>query len=239
MSKLVLVRHGQASFFTEDYDKLSEMGERQSRVLAEYWLAKGEGFDEVYVGTLERQRRTAEVAGEVFRAAGRDWPQAQVLEGLDEYRADEVMDLLLPHLMARDVQYEQLKRDFDGAEEGPEQYRTFHRLLAAVMDEWIRGDYVANGLMPWTEFHDAVRESLRHITSQEGRGRRVAVFSSGGPIGVGVQTALQAPDRMAAELNWRIHNCSITELTFSGARVALDCFNAVPHLTDPDLLTYR
>ena len=63
--------------------------------------------------------------------------------------------------------------------------------------------------------------------------------SYGGPIAVTVQSVLEAPDRMAGELNWRIRNCSVTELTFSGDRVALDCFNGVAHLTDPELLTYR
>ena len=89
MSKLVLVRHGQASFFSDDYDRLSEMGERQSRALAEYWLKSGVAFDEVYTGTLVRQKRTAEVVGDAFRDAGQPWPVHEVLPGLDEYPADE------------------------------------------------------------------------------------------------------------------------------------------------------
>ena len=239
MSKLVLVRHGQARFFSDDYDRLSEMGVRQSRVLGEYWIERGVGFDEVYVGTLRRQRETGEAVEEVFRAAGRDWPGHEVLPGLDEYPADVITDLLLPLLCERDEGFVRLKSDFDGAAEGPDRYRTFHRLLAAVMAEWIGGRVEANGLMRWVEFRDGVRGALRDIMARDGRGRRVVVFSSGGPIGVAVQSALQAPDLMAAELNWRIHNCSVTEITFSGDRVALDCFNAVGHLTDPELLTYR
>lgn len=239
MSRLVLVRHGQASFFADNYDKLSEMGERQSARLAEHWLEKGEGFDEVYVGTLQRQRRTAEVAGEVFAAAGQDWPEATVLPGLNEYPSDEIMDVVLPQLMEREERFVELKEAFDAAEESRERYRSFHRLLSAVMEGWIESDYDANGLMPWTQFRDGVRGALKEIMSAEGSGRRVAVFSSGGPIGVSVQTVLQAPDKMAAELNWRVHNCSTTEFTFSGPRVALDHFNAIAHFTDPEMLTFR
>ena len=98
MSKLTLVRHGQASFFSGDYDRLSDMGERQARALAQYWLDTGAGFDEVYTGTLLRQQRTAEVAGEVFREGGRPWPQHEVLAGLNEYPADDMMESLLPKL---------------------------------------------------------------------------------------------------------------------------------------------
>ena len=70
MSKLVLVRHGQASFFTDDYDKLSEMGHRQARVLGEYWICHGEHWDEVYHGSLRRQRESAESCGAAFTDAG-------------------------------------------------------------------------------------------------------------------------------------------------------------------------
>ncbi len=239
MSTLLLVSHGQASFFTDDYDRLSELGLRQSRVLGEYWLSRGEEFDEVYVGTLKRQRETAEAVGEVLHAAGRAWPAHEVLPGLDEYPGDVVQETLLPILCERDERFVRMKSEYECAPEGEERYRTFHRLLAGVIEEWIGGAHDANGMMPWTEFRDGVQSALRTIMGREGSGRRVAVFSSGGPIAVTVQSVLQAPDRMAGELNWRIRNCSVTELTFSGERVALDCFNGVAHLTDPELLTYR
>ena len=37
MSVLTLVRHGQASFFAADYDRLSPAGEGQARHLGDYW----------------------------------------------------------------------------------------------------------------------------------------------------------------------------------------------------------
>jgi broad specificity phosphatase PhoE len=70
-------------------------------------------------------------------------------------------------------------------------------------------------------------------------GRRVAAFTSGGPIGVAVQIALNAPDRAGLEVNWRVRNCSLTEFLFSGERLSLDSFNAIPHLEDPALRTFR
>ena len=65
----------------------------------------------------------------------------------------------------------------------------------------------ANGTEPWTTFRDRVLNGLRRI--QEGpSNRRVVLFTSGGPIGVLVQTALGAPDRSFLEVNWRVRNCS-------------------------------
>ena len=69
-------------------------------------------------------------------------------------------------------------------------------------------------------------------------GKTVAVFTSGGPIGVSVQSALEAPDLKAAELNWRVYNCSVTQFTFSGERISLDAFNGTAHL-QPEMLTFR
>lgn len=239
MSKLYVVRHGQASFFSDDYDRLSEMGERQAEALARYWMDAGVELDEVYSGTLQRQRRTAEVAGETYRAAGRDWPKLDILPGLDEYPADDIMERLLPALCERDPQMAKLDSDFKSATEGRERYRAFHRLLAAVMEYWIDGSYNPEGLTTWKHWSDSVRAALQTILERGGNGRRVAVFSSGGPIGISVQTTLKAPENMAAELNWRIHNGSVTEFTFSAGRIALDSFNSVAHFSDPELLTYR
>ena len=59
MATLYLVRHGQASFGTDHYDKLSELGCRQAAVTGEYFRDVGVHFDAVYSGDLSRQRETA------------------------------------------------------------------------------------------------------------------------------------------------------------------------------------
>ena len=45
MGSLYLVRHGQASFGADNYDKLSELGHRQCVRLGEYFRHKGVRFD--------------------------------------------------------------------------------------------------------------------------------------------------------------------------------------------------
>jgi hypothetical protein len=54
-----------------------------------------------------------------------------------------------------------------------------------------------------------------------------------------VQTALNAPDRAFLDVNWRVRNCSVSEFVFSADRLSLDSFNALPHLTDERLRTFR
>ena len=86
---------------------------------------------------------------------------------------------------------------------------------------------------------DERNAALKHILAQDGAGRRVAVFTSGGVIGLIVQSVLHAPDEQMLALNWRVRNCSQSEFTFSRARISLDSFNTLPHLDDPALWTYR
>ena len=59
MAILFLVRHGQASFAAENYDRLSELGRQQSAWLGEYFAERGIVFARAVCGTLERQRETA------------------------------------------------------------------------------------------------------------------------------------------------------------------------------------
>lgn len=239
MSDLYVVRHGQARLFSEDYDRLSDLGLAQAEALAGHWLDAGIEPDKVWSGTLTRQVRTAEAVGAVYAQRGRRWPGRVTTTRLNEYPADDILRTLGEHLRRRDPTIGALADAFDNATEPAARYRRFHRLLAAVLSRWIDAHHDGVEVpLSWAEWSGGVRAALRDILADAGRGTSVAVFTSGGVIGVSVQTCLSAPEIKAAELNWRIHNCSVTQYTFSGERVSLDRFNDVGHLPR-ELLTYR
>jgi broad specificity phosphatase PhoE len=113
--------------------------------------------------------------------------------------------------------------------------RAFQKTFEAAMSKWMEG--LTNGAEPFTAFRERVLRGLRRI--QEGpSNRRVVLFTSGGPIGILVQTALGAPERSFLDVNWRVRNCSLTEFVFSRDRLSLDSFNAIPHLCE-SLRTFR
>jgi broad specificity phosphatase PhoE len=238
LAQLILIRHGQATPFEQITDRLSPLGETQSRALAEFWVRNQAMFDEVYTGSLLRQRRTAELVREAFIARGLAWPEAQVMPELNEYEAESVVKHFAPQLAARDPQFRSL---LEAAECGgaPDQNRRFQKMFEALMNRWISGELDSHEVESWSAFRGRVERGLRRITQRGGSGRRVAAFTSGGPIGVAVQIALNAPDRAGLEVNWRVRNCSLTEFVFSGERLSLDSFNAIPHLEDPALRTFR
>ncbi|HYL78438.1 MAG TPA: histidine phosphatase family protein [Bryobacteraceae bacterium] len=208
MSTLVLVRHAQATAFEKDTDRLSAIGEQQSIRLGEYWRELGVQFDEVYTGTMQRHLRTAELAG---------FSKYESNAAFNEYDAYGIL--------RSSPNYQR-----------PTDNRQLQNMFDATMPQWIAGTLVAPGLETFQAFRDRVLRAFRAILDADWPSRRVVIFTSGGPIGVAVQTVLRAPEPMAIELNWRIRNCSLTEFLFTRGRVSLDTFNATPHLRE---VTYR
>ena len=239
MSTLLLVRHGQASLFTDNYDRLSDVGLSQAEALGKHWLERDIRPDGVYSGTLTRQWQTANKIGEVFTNSREAWPAPQEIPGLNEYPAKEITESLVPALRTKDASFDRLVSDLESSNSHEEKYRHLHRLLEVVIARWVLDDYDGVDVpLSWKTFSEGVRAALRDVMSSAGRGQTIAIFTSGGPVAISVQTVLQAPDSKAAELNWRVHNCSVTRYTFSGERLSLDAFNDVFHLP-VDMHTYR
>ena len=239
MSNLILIRHGQARPFEKNSDQLSSIGEEQSRALARFWIRQGASFDEVYCGTLVRQKQTAEIAGQCFVDAGLGWPRVQSTPEFNEYDADGLIKKLVPALAERDQGFQQLLTSFEQNSDSPQRNRYFQKMLEAVAVVWLNGEILVDGVESWAAFRSRVRNAVQRILSVEGSGRRIAVFTSGGVIGLTVQTALGAPERRALEINWRVRNCSLTEFIFSRDRLSLDSFNTIPHLDELSLQTFR
>lgn len=239
MSTLLLVRHGQARLFTDDYDRLSDLGYRQAEALAEFWLDRGIRPDSVFAGSMTRQLQTANKVGKVFARSGEKWPELQELPGLNEYPAKEITESLLPGLRETDESLDKLAADLKSSKNDADRYRCLHLLLETVIARWVNDDYGGvDAPVSWNTFSNGVRNALFEVMSNSESGKTIALFTSGGPVAISVQTVLQSPDIKAAELNWRIHNCSVTRYTFSGDRVTLDAFNDVAHLPS-GMLSYR
>jgi broad specificity phosphatase PhoE len=239
MSHLYLVRHGQASFLEQNYDKLSATGERQARLLGEYWSHRRLAFQQVYSGPRTRQIETARIVAEVYKDAGLAWPEVQIRPEFDEYNGEWVMEASLPGLAEKNAQVRELQQAFLKASSPSEKHKTFQRVFEVVIGKWVEGEIQVENVESWPEFCARVQRGLSLVCSGNGGGERVAVFSSGGPIGVSVQRALALSPEKTIKVAWMARNCSFTEFLFSRNRFTLSSFNALPHLDDPALLTYR
>ena len=239
MSILFLVRHGQASFLERNYDKLSAKGEQQSRMLGDYWAGLKLGFDRVYSGPKVRQRETARLVGEVYQRAGLPWPEPVVLAEFDEFQAEVVMERTLPQLIESDSDIQRMHQAFKNAQTRPEQFKTFQQIFEVVIGRWADGKLPLEGIEPWADFSARVQRGLAKFPENGNRGQRIAIFSSGGPVGVAMQKALDLSTEATLRAAWMVRNCSYSEFLFSAGRFTLSSYNATPHFTDPEFLTHR
>jgi broad specificity phosphatase PhoE len=239
MSHLLLVRHGQASFLEPDYDKLSPKGEMQGRLLGGYWTEHKVPFDRVYTGPKVRQKETARIVGEAYKKAGLPWPEPVVLPAFDEFQAEAVLEQTLPRLVESDEGVRALHQAFQSATAKEERFRTFQRVFEVVIDRWARGELSTTGIELWPEFCARVQLGLQSLAGNGTTGQRIVVFSSGGPVGVAMQKALDLNTRATLRSAWMVRNCAYNEFLFSADRFTLTSYNACPHLVDPAYITYR
>jgi len=219
MAELVLVRHAQASFGADDYDKLSELGWRQSRWLGEYFAERGIEFDRVVRGSL---RRHAETLAGIAEGAGRP------IDGVEDARLNEydAHALLNAHLKG------------EAKPQGADRREHF-RILREAMYAWTDGTLAGASHEPFADFRKRVLAALAAVRG--GRAKRVLVVSSGGPISTVLADVLGMPLRGVVDLNLQTRNTGITELQAGASRIHCVSFNNVPHLDRPDragALTY-
>lgn len=235
----MVVRHGQASFLAENYDKLSPLGERQARLLGEYWVAHGLRFTHVYYGPAERQIRTGEIIGDVFRAAGLSWPEPISEPDLDEFPAEKVVRTFLPVLTDRHPHMAELVEQFRTATEMERKRRLFDRVLREVSERWLEGEVADDSFLTWPAFCSRVADAVFRVRCTAPPSSSIAVFTSAGPMAATAHAALQLSHAATLNLTWSPRNASFSEFFFTHDRFSLSTFNTTPHLRQPDLLTYR
>lgn len=228
MGMLHLVRHGQARFASEDYDRLSELGQRQCHALGRWYAARGQRFGAVVTGTLTRHRQSLAALAEGFG----DLPAATEFPALNEYDSEALLRAALaePTLAPREPL---------PAATTPEGYRAHFRLLRQALAAWTAGTLAVPGLPPHAAWRAGIAAALDHVrTHCEGD---VLLVSSGGPIATATALVMGAPGEAWVELNLRLRNSALTEFSVSPKRHVLHSFNTLPHLGAPehaDWVTY-
>jgi broad specificity phosphatase PhoE len=239
MGILFLVRHAQASFLAENYDKLSDLGQAQARLLGKYWVSRRFRFDRVCVGPRVRQTETVKLVSEAYTTAGERFPEALVLPEFDEYQGETVLKCVLPELLENNHRIRELHDTFQGSPDSARQRASFQRLFETVIGMWVSEAIHPDGVETWREFCARVNSGLARFLSAGGRGERVAIFTSGGPIAVAMQRALQLSPENTLGVSWMSRNTSWSEFLFDAERLTLSGFNFHAHIDDPAMITYR
>lgn len=236
MGSIYVIRHGQASFGSDNYDVLSPRGHRQAELLGHHLADLGIRFDRCIAGELKRQYDTAEGVLRTLHAGSAGAPPIEVDPAFNEFLADAVIQAHMNDLLA--VEPHALEVFANAADHRAE----FQRLFSYVVGRWVSGEHEKEGLESWASFVARVRGGLQRILKQADKKDRIAVFTSGGTITALLQLVIGVPPIKAFEMNWQIVNSSVSLFKFRGDQVALASFNSQAHLElskQRELITYR
>jgi broad specificity phosphatase PhoE len=240
MSTLYLVRHGQAGT-RENYDTLSGRGRTQARLLAAYFRREGIRFAAAYSGSLQRQCETAQ---EVLGALSAP-PEISVDAGWNEFDLDAVLREFAPFLAAEDEQFsrdyaamQQAIADSAGRHDAPVHRRWYECDKQAVL-AWVHGRYAPPAVESWREFEARIRAAFSRVSAAHPEGD-VVVFTSATPIAICAAATLDAGGgEPALRIAGVLHNASFSTLRIHRGGARLHSLNAIPHLDEPDLRTFR
>jgi broad specificity phosphatase PhoE len=227
MGSIYLIRHGQASFGSSDYDKLSPHGRAQGLALGRSLRSRALKPALVVCGGMRRHRETA-VACLHGMGLPADWDEDS---GWNEYDADCMLEALDPRYRYRANLTADLLREGDTR-------RTFQRLFAQAAARWASGSHDEDYDEPFHAFSSRVLGSLARVCERMGKGEQALVFSSGGAICVVASQLLGLPPVRALELSYTLVNASVTKLLVGARGLTLSSLNEHSHLED-EQVSYR
>lgn len=232
MTTLHLIRHGQASFGADDYDCLSELGVKQSRLLGEWMLRCGETPTRIVIGPMLRHRQTADACMAALADAAA--LTAETLPGFAEFDHLDVLGRFRPELSGASA-----LRDFLEASKEPRV--EFQSVFRGAMQRWLdahEDDYVES----WSMFKRRCIDALTQISESAAVHDKIWVITSGGPIAVIVQHLLEIPDTQLVRFSGTLANSGVTRVHRGHDGLRIGAFNVAAHLEsagEAGLVTYR
>lgn len=182
MNTVYLVRHGQASFGRSDYDKLSELGEQQARVVGEALAARGVEPALLVTGSLQRQR----VTGSRLWEAAQWQSDVEIDPGWNEFDHDDIIRAHKPPYRNGAVMRADLARHRHPR-------RAFQEMFVAASSRWADGEHDDEYAETFAHFRDRVALALGRVTSGLGEGESAVVVTSGGPMSWVAASLLTTP----------------------------------------------
>lgn len=222
MSSIYLIRHGQASFGQQNYDQLSPLGEQQASRLGAALMPRIDSFDLVCKGSMFRHQQTAELC------LSQQQQEAWVTNpGWNEYDHQDILAQLSPkYTTAQDIQ--------SFVKQQPNPKAAFEKLFNDAMFRWMSGDNDNDYVESWHDYQNRIKQALRDLTDNYKYAKKIAVFTSGGPISVVSQHLLGVPAKNIMQLNWTLVNCGITKVISTGNRLFVSSLNEHSHFEGID-----
>jgi broad specificity phosphatase PhoE len=231
MGAIYLLRHGQASFGSNNYDQLSGIGHDQAKVLGHALKARGVNPTVLIHGSMKRHQETAQGC---LGAMGLDDLTPQVHEGVNEFDHENVIEVAEPRYV------DKVQMMSDMAATGDPR-RAFQKFFQDAVSRWVGGHHDDEYNEPWSVFKLRCVSALDDLVQQTGPKGTSLVFTSGGTISVICAHLLGLSDAQAFTINWTLTNAGITKVLAGRDGLHLISINEHAHLEAPDprMLAYR
>jgi broad specificity phosphatase PhoE len=215
MNKLLLIRHGQASFGKKNYDQLSELGTQQAIWLGNYLNEANLKPARIITGGLTRHKQSA----------------AAICRGLNyEYNIEEHLGWNEFDFQAIVHAFLRLHPELTPTTKNP---KDFFSLLKKSMKAW-SNNQIGNDLPEtWSTFENRVNEAML-FSKNKPTDNLTLVISSGGAISMALKQLLRLDNAAMIDLNLQTRNTSVSEIYFNQFHDQLCSFNTIPHLDTPD-----
>lgn len=223
MTTLLLIRHAQASFGSDNYDQLSERGHRQAELLAQWLAAQSQlSFTHVVSGAQKRHAQTLHALQTAAAAVQRPLPTAAVDADWNEFDHES----LLRGYGATVTDDPDLPSLRDGLEPARVQ-----ALLGRAFHAWDEGRLDA--FMPETlqAFRERVRRAHARAAASAAGGTALVV-SSGGVIARCAQALLALDEPATIRRNLSLANSGIVEFVHKDNSWQLQRWSDLPHLEE-------
>lgn len=244
MAAIYLIRHGQASCGSADYDQLSEKGSKQGVILGQYWRSNVVP-NKFYSGDLLRHGQTLKCFTEGYQVE--DTPMI-IHSGFNEFDHEDI-------LTNYNAQWQNFAKMSEEINRLKEPNKTFQKEFSKALERWLSGDKNHEYKESWPQFkvrciralQDIIKQELanNHTFTEDINGAKksndILVFTSGGTISVIVQHILKLSDQYALQINQQSRNTSVTKLLFSENMLSVDYLNNYSHLEQAgsDWVTFR
>lgn len=221
MATIYLIRHGQASFGKDNYDELSDLGQQQATRLGQVLGERLPKFDAICLGTMKRHKQTAtncltgfgQTFDQVDPTFDECWNEYDYQDILRQFRPEFITSKsMMNYIRQQDNPKEAFEADFNGA-----------------IDRWIAGDNDQDYIESWSTFTCRVHNALKNTIANNPDKKRIAVFTSGGPISLVSQHLLGVPQERIMQMNWTLLNCGVTKLVSTGSRLFVASLNEHAH----------
>ena len=239
MAVIYLIRHGQASFGDEDYDRLSPVGERQSHILGRHFQRVAPKLNALCSGGMKRQDHTAEL---IRDSMGESPPPLHTRPEFAEYDHEALFRAYLPAF------FEASNGDAPKTiTELLADSRQLERALRFVLQSWMENaPHEGPPVETWIDFCKRVTRGVDELLHANGARARIGVVTSGGAITALLRGVLGLSHKRTLGVTLSIYNASVTQLSGPGEGRLSDAlmlgYNNITHLemmADRDLITFR